>query len=124
MITTNRWYQERMECDAPVEQISQVCYCPAGYSDFRCSTKEYTKCYVNMTNPALHEGCKDQYEDSDFYVYSIQGFDPCHFYDFSKEYTFQYQLKCMAVNSQSKVVENGHQEGLGYEYADLNEDPI
>lgn len=66
----NPWYQERMECVAEWK-ISQACFCPAGYTDYLCSTKEFTKCYVNFTNPALHEGCKDDYEDSDYYIYSI-----------------------------------------------------
>ena len=100
LISSNRWYQERVDCQAEFK-TKQVCYCPAGYTDYLCSTKEFTKCYVNFTNPALHEGCKDDYEDSEYYMYSIQGFDPCHFYDFSKEYTFQYKLKCMAVNAES-----------------------
>ena len=111
-----------MECEA-VERISQACYCPAGFSDYRCSTKDYNKCYVNFTSPALFEGCKDKFEDSEFYVYSIQGYDPCHFYDFSKKYTFEYELKCLAVNDRMQVVEGGHKAGLGFPYADLNKEP-
>jgi hypothetical protein len=71
MITTDRWFQEQMECDDPMQMTSDVCYCPAGFSDYRCSTKEFTRCYVNITSPALYEGCSENYEDSDYYVYSI-----------------------------------------------------
>lgn len=33
-------------------------------------------------------------------------------------------LNCKAVNGFAQVKEGGHVEGLGYDYADLNEDPV
>lgn len=77
------------------------------------------KCYINMTEPALYKGCAKDKEDSDYYVYSIQGFDPCFFYDFTKSYTFKYLLQCRGVNSNGVVVPGGHPEGVGYKYKNV-----
>ena len=68
---------------------------------------------MNVTEPALYKGCKDK-PDSDFYVYSISGFDPCNFYDFTKKNTFKFLLNCKPINEKEVVLANGHEEGLGY----------
>jgi hypothetical protein len=71
-----------------------------------------------VTSPALYKGCKDR-PDSDYYVYSIQGFDPCTYYDFSKNLTVKFLLNCRPIDTNSVVFENGHPEGRGYEYTDF-----
>lgn len=72
-----------------------------------------------MTEPNLAEGCAKDKEDSDFYVYSIPGFDPCNFYDFTQEAEFRFMLKCVAVDEKGKVIRAGHPEGVGYEYSNV-----
>ena len=73
-------------------------------------------CYVNITKPALYKGCQGQYEDSDYYVYSIQGFDPCNFFDFEKTTNISFKLDCRPVDTKGIVLKKGHVEGLGYDY--------
>lgn len=111
------YYKSRVACE--VENVeSEICYCPAGYTGYLCGTSSFNKCYVNITEPALHKGCKDK-EDSDYYVYSIQGFDPCFFFDFTKSYKMKYNLQCRPVDEKGVVLPNGHPEGLGYKYSDI-----
>mmetsp|Transcript_5732 Transcript_5732/g.9831 ORF Transcript_5732/g.9831 Transcript_5732/m.9831 type:complete len:360 (+) Transcript_5732:595-1674(+) len=112
------YYTERVDCrETQVER--DVCYCPSGYVGSLCQLQDYTKCYVNVTEPALSAGCKNREADSDYYVYSINGFAPCHYFDFEKAYTFKFKLDCRPVTSLDVVKENGHQEGVQYEYNDV-----
>ena len=68
-------------------------------------------------------GCADQYEDSDDYVFSIQGYDPCHFFNFDETYTIKYKLTCRALNLDNRALEGGYPEQLGFEYVDLLDAP-
>lgn len=64
-------------------------------------------------------GCSENHEDSDYYVYSIQGYDPCNFFDFNGKSTLKYRLTCKAINKAKEVVEWGHPEGVQYAYRDV-----
>ena len=59
-----------------------------------CATELYTRCYINITEPALYKGCEDKYEDSFYYLYSIPGFSPCYFFNFSNPLTVEFDLNC------------------------------
>ena len=52
-------------------------------------------------------------------MYSIPGYDPCNFYDFTESYTFKYMLKCHPTNSRGEVLALGHKEGVKYEYENV-----
>ncbi len=52
----------------------------------------YKDCYVNITDPPFYQGCKK--EDSAYYMYSIPGFDPCFYLDFSKQIDIKYRVMC------------------------------
>jgi len=80
------------ESNCPSEvATNEACYCPEGFSGYDCSLRASLKCYVNITEPALFEGCK--YPNSEDYVFSISGYDPCNFYDFDNEtITIHYRL--------------------------------
>lgn len=97
------------ESNCPAEvATNEACYCPSGFSGYDCSLRATTKCYVNITEPALYEGCN--FKDSEEYVFSISGYDPCNYYDFDNEIiTIRYMLQC-GVPPKS---------GLGFEYQDL-----
>ena len=73
---------------------NNVCVCPTGTVDFLCATELYTRCYINITNPAFYEGCTG--EDSFFYIYSIPGFSPCIFQNFTdpNPRTVEFDLNC------------------------------
>lgn len=71
-----------MECESPTNFTNDACYCPAGYSGYNCGSYSFTRCYVNITEPAFYEGCKGNFSDSFSYDYSIQGHDPCFYFDF------------------------------------------
>lgn len=98
-------------------EIKKVCNCPSGYSDYLCETQLQKKCYVQITEPNMAQGCTG--EDSFDYVYSIKGFDPCFELDFEKEFNLKYKLLCYDVNKRGEAIRGGHPEGLGYNYTDI-----
>jgi hypothetical protein len=73
-----------------------VCVCPKGYGDFECSTALYTKCFINITEPAFDKGCKGN--DTPYYLYSIPSYDPCFFLNFSQPYTVVFNLQCRVID--------------------------
>jgi len=69
-LTTLPFYAKRATCK--MEEVENyACLCPAGFTGVYCQYQDYTKCYVNITQPALYKGCKDEYPDSEDYLYSI-----------------------------------------------------
>ena len=105
---------------APFIYRNKACYCQAGFQGKDCSEKveSFTKCLINVTEPALYQGCRGQ--DSHEYVYSIQGFDPCFSFDFTKPMQLRYELKCRNLDVDGKVI-NGN-EALGFPYEDIVND--
>ena len=79
----------------------------------------FTQCFVNITDPAVYdtEACRNSQADSDYYKYSIPGFDPCFFFDFSQEYTFKYKLVCKTIDSNGMV--SMKPQSMGYDYRDV-----
>lgn len=70
----------------------------------------------------MSKGCSG--ENSPDYVFSTPGFDPCHSFDLENGQTeIKYFLNCKAIDKDGYVIPDGHSEGLGYEYADLVEQP-
>lgn len=69
-LTTLPYYTSRATCYM-AEKTHDACYCSAGYTGALCQYQDATKCYVNVTSPKLYEGCQDEYEDSEYYMYSI-----------------------------------------------------
>lgn len=72
---------------------NNVCVCPKGVVDYVCETNMYTRCYINITEPAFWEGCEDK-EDSFYYLYSVPGFSPCFWYNFSSAIDVEFELQC------------------------------
>lgn len=66
----------------------------------------------------MAKGCANK-TSSDYYLYTISGFDPCHFFDFSSKTTIKYNLQCRNVDSKRLVIEDGHPEGVRYDYQDV-----
>lgn len=91
-----------------------VCMCKPGQSDYLCETAAQPgnqSCYVNITNPPLYKGCNGT--DSNYYLYSLGGFAPCYFYDFTKTYTFDVLIQCKVfTNNTLKLM-------TGYQYRDV-----
>jgi hypothetical protein len=111
-------YATQFDCN--VRNVTKdVCICPKGRGDYLCATAEDFKCYINMTDPALYEGCADKFEDSAYYLYSIPGFSPCFWFDFDTVVPMKYMLKCMA-NDANMINE---EEVTGYEYRDVVSPP-
>lgn len=52
--------------------------------------------------------------DSDYYLYSLGGFAPCFFYDFTSNYTFEITLNC-------KIYTDLLNLQTGYQYRDVVE---
>jgi hypothetical protein len=77
-------------------------------------------CQVVIKNPDFSAGCADL-PDSDYYMYSLQGYAPCFFFDFSATYDITIQLNCMLINSNGVAVPN--EISLGYLYRDIVEIP-
>ena len=97
-----------------------VCVCPKGYGDYQCGTQLYQKCMVNITEPAFYKGCQGQ-KDTPYYFYSLPGYDPCFYLNFSRSQEIKFNLKCKVI------YENGlndpNVEGAGYKYRDVLEPP-
>ena len=78
-----------------------MCLCPDGYHGLHCEQPMYVKCLVTITDPPTDKLCNNP--DTDDYVHSIEGFNPCYFFDFSKKYQFKFKLDCRHLNSQGLV---------------------
>jgi hypothetical protein len=115
-MNTTAYYQKRFSCKKKITK-NLVCHCPSGFSGVLCQNLLPNQCYVSITDPNLAAGCN--YEDSDQYVYSIPGYDPCNFYDFSKKYTIKFRLICKPSNAQNYVLTDVHPEGPGYAYKNV-----
>ena len=95
-----------------------MCVCPQGYAGVDCSNDLYTRCYINITDPALYQGCEDKFTDSFYYLYSVPGFSPCFWFDFSTSITVSYTLNCQQVTTNGLVdMEKGPR--VGYQYRDV-----
>lgn len=75
------------------------------------------KCKSEILSPNMRGGCSEP--DSDDYVHSIKGFDPCHEMDFSQPFNIEFNLTCKDVDEDDRVIKGGHPEGLGYAYSNL-----
>ena len=80
----------------------------------------YTKCYVNITEPNLSEGCANK-TDSAYYLYSIPGFSPCFFFDFTSKTPFElgYNLNCKQMDTDGQMAAVKETEFTGYQYRDV-----
>jgi hypothetical protein len=76
---------------------------------------------VNVTNPPFYKTeCQDR-ADTTYYRYSIAGYDPCSFFDFSKPLTFKFKLYCQVFDETGFIEPN--QENIGYKYRDVVDVP-
>jgi len=46
--------------------------------------------------------------DSDYYLYSLGGFAPCFFYDFTQTYTFELTLNCKLFFDNTTLLTTGY----------------
>lgn len=85
-----------------------------------CQTALYSKCYLNITNPAFYKGCPNE-PDSDYYMFSIRGYDPCPEYkiEFTDKAGFDmnFQLICQTIDESGFV--DVSTENVGYAYRDV-----
>ena len=101
---------------------NNVCMCPTGTVDYLCATELYTRCYINITNPAFYAGCTG--EDSFFYIYSIPGFSPCFYQNFTDptEQEIEFELNCQQLNT-TGLVNVQKEPDVGYPYRDIIKEP-
>lgn len=117
-MTTFPFWRERMECADPYENTKEACFCPSGYGGWRCHKQYQKKCRTSILNPDTLAGCPNK-TDSDDYVYSIRGHDPCHEVDFSEQLNIEFNMTCKDVDKDWKVLPGGHKESLGYSFSDV-----
>lgn len=96
--------------------------CPSGYTDVRCDTELYTKCYINITEPAFYKSCADEHEDSFYYLYSIPGFSPCFWYNFNESIQVGFEVNCQQV-TENGLTTNNRAPKVGYPYRDVIRQP-
>lgn len=65
------------------------------------------------------EKCRSGNSDSPDFMFSIQGFDPCFYFDFTKVHTFKFKLNCKTIDTKGLVDLNSEKLGLGYSYRDV-----
>jgi len=119
MLLTN--YTDQYSCYTQNVE-NNVCVCPGGRMDVQCATKLYTKCYVNITEPAFFKGCEDKFEDSFYYLYSIPGFSPCFWYNFNETVDVTYEVHCQQVTDMGLTTTNKSPK-VGYPYRDVVKEP-
>mmetsp|Transcript_19433 Transcript_19433/g.29870 ORF Transcript_19433/g.29870 Transcript_19433/m.29870 type:complete len:184 (-) Transcript_19433:209-760(-) len=96
------------------ERSHQVCECPQGFYGLHCNHVLGVKCFVNLTEPAVYDTSHCEGKDPD-YLYSIPGFEPCFFFNFSKAYDFKFKLECRHLTSEGIVpLEQGYEIGAPY----------
>lgn len=100
---------------------NNVCVCPQGVVDYVCETSLYTRCYINITEPAFWEGCEDK-EDSFYYLYSVPGFSPCFWYNFSSAIDVEFNLQCQQITTDG-LVSMTPSSTVGYPYRDVIQAP-
>lgn len=76
-----------------------VCVCPKGIVDSECNTDLYTRCYINITDPPFYKGCENEFEDSFYYLYSVPGFSPCFWQNFSSTIDVTFELNCQLIET-------------------------
>lgn len=97
-----------------------VCVCPKGYGDYQCSTQLYQKCFINITEPAFYKGCEER-QDTPYYFYSIPGYDPCFYLNFSRSQEIKFNLKCKVIDEHG--LNDPNVESAGYKYRDVISEP-
>lgn len=69
---------------------------------------------MNITSPKFYEKCN--LEDTEEYMYSIPGFDPCHPVDFSQKLNVKFFMVC---GNSPFVGLDVTKESVGYPYKDV-----
>ena len=99
---------------------NNVCVCPYGSVDYLCDTQLYTRCYINITNPPFWKGCDtNDFPDSFYYLYSVPGFSPCFWTNFSATLDVEYTLNCMTVGTDGLASTGPRRPDVGYPYRDV-----
>ena len=63
-------------------------------------------CQVEIIDPDFSAGCADQ-PDSAYYMYSLQGYAPCFFYDFTTTIDITVNINCQMINSTNVTIPTG-----------------
>ena len=100
------------------EVTNLVCLCKPGFYGQKCETQLYHRCMVNITSPPVYDisKCEVPQIDSMEYMFSIEGFAPCWYFDLSKTYDIKYRLNCKAVGADGEIQIDEH---IGYKYQDV-----
>ena len=101
---------------------NNVCVCPQGVVDYVCATEQYTRCYINITEPAFYKGCENEFEDSFYYLYSVPGFSPCFWQNFSSSIDVEFTLNCQLIDT-TGLVSMTKGDSIGYPYRDVIKQP-
>ncbi len=109
-------FQLQFSCKEETRQTN-ACLCPKGYYDYKCATETYRVCFVNITNPPYYSRECQHKPDTTYYKYSIAGYDPCFFFDFSKKYTMNFKLYCKVMDESGFI--EPEIENIGYKYRDV-----
>ena len=74
------------------------CWCRKDRKGNTCSEYVEITCNLKVTNPDFTKPWRDKSYDSDFYTYSIPGYDPCHWIDKNQIIDVTYNIKCFNSN--------------------------
>jgi len=87
--------------------------CPPGRTDFLCATAMLQKCALQITDPDFVTGCPNN-PDSAYYTYSLLGYAPCYFLDFTSTYSVEFYVKCMYYDAPTANAVQSKTPRLGY----------
>jgi hypothetical protein len=54
-----------------------------------------------------------------YYLYSLKGFQPCYYFNFSEKYDVKFKLKCQIMDETGFIIPD--KENVGYKYSDVIE---
>ena len=94
--------------------------CAPGRTDFLCQNAAEQQCFVHIREPNFDQGCMGN-PDSDYYLYSLGGFAPCFYFDFSATYEITVTIECQLVTLAAPAP---NEISPGYQYRDVVTAPI
>lgn len=94
--------------------------CAPGKTDFLCATAAEQQCFAHILEPNFDQGCTDL-PDSDYYMYSLGGYAPCFFFDFSSTIEITVKIECQLV---TLAAIQSNSIAAGYQYRDVLQAPV
>ena len=72
-----------------------ACWCRKDTANnANCGATSSKVCSIKIIDPDFTQPCRGSEADSEYYTYSISGYDPCHWVDLNQQLSVTYTLDC------------------------------